>query len=87
VIADLSAAACRGIEPGLFDHNRFPEASLALYYCQRCAIVEECLAVVRPSKSHFDGVAGAVVWRNGYRVRPDNSTREDRLRAKRGDGE
>jgi len=87
VIADLSAAACSGVEPSLFDHNKFPEAALALHYCQRCTIVDVCLATVRPSKSHFDGVAGSVVWRNGYRVRPDNSTREDRLRAKRGDDE
>jgi len=85
VIADLSAAACVGVEPSVFDHNRYPEASLALHYCQQCSVVEQCLAIVRPSKSNFDGVAGAVVWRNGYRVRPDNSTREDRLLAKRGE--
>jgi hypothetical protein len=35
--------------------------------------------MVRPSKSFYDGVAGGVVWRNGYVVRKDNSTREDRL--------
>ena len=85
MIADLSAAACVGVEPSVFDHYRYPEASLALYYCQKCSIVEDCLTVVRPSKSNFDGVAGGVVWRNGYRVRPDNSTREDRLRERKGE--
>lgn len=85
MIADMSAAACIGVEPSVFDHYRYPEASLALYYCQKCSIVEDCLTIVRPSKSNFDGVAGGVVWRNGYRVRPDNSTREDRLLAKRGE--
>ena len=85
MIADLSDAACVGVEPAVFDHYRYPEASLALHYCQRCAIVEQCLTVVRPSKSNFDGVAGGVVWRNGYRVRPDNSTREDRLRERKGE--
>lgn len=85
MIADLSDAACIGVEPSVFDHYQFPEASLALYYCQRCTIVEQCITTVRPSKSHFDGVAGGVVWRNGYRVRPDNSTREDRLKQRKGE--
>lgn len=78
--ADLSAAACVGADPMIFDDVTFPHASLALTYCERCSITELCMTVVRPSKSHFDGVAAGVVWRNGYRVRPDNSTREDRLK-------
>lgn len=85
MIADLSAAACLGVEPAVFDEYKFPEAHLALWFCQKCPIVETCMDVVRPSKSHFDGVAGGIVWRNGYRVRPDNSTREDRLRARKGE--
>jgi hypothetical protein len=80
---DLSSAACSGVEPSIFDAHTYPAASLALWYCTRCPIVEPCLDAVRPSKSSFDGVAGGVVWRNGYRVRHDNSTREDRIRERR----
>lgn len=72
-------AACTGADPSLFEHNRFPQARQALAYCAGCAAHLMCLQIVRPQKSGFDGVAGNVVWRNGYRVRPDNSTREDRF--------
>lgn len=77
---DLSAAACSGADPGVFDDTTFPNALLALSYCETCKITELCVQIVRPSKSSFDGVAGGIVWRNGYKVRRDNSTREDRLR-------
>lgn len=80
MFADLSGAACRGIEPSIFDAYEFPAALLALGFCAQCPIKQQCLDVVRPSKSFFDGVAGGVVWRNGYRVRADNSTREDRFK-------
>lgn len=75
----LQQAACSGKDPALFDHYVFPAARTALNICGTCSFVEECMAWVRPNKSFFDGVAAGVVWRNGYRVRPDNSTREDRL--------
>lgn len=78
--ADLSVAACVGADPALFDDCTFPQAQLALTFCERCPVTQQCIDMVRPSKSFFDGVAGGVVWRNGYRVRPDNSTREDRLK-------
>lgn len=76
---DDPSAACEGADPRLFDHKTYPEALPALAYCAICSIHEWCIEVVRPQRSHFDGVAGRVVWRNGYRVRRDNSTREDRL--------
>lgn len=76
---DLSDAACSGADPGLFDDYTFPDALVALSYCSECSITELCMEIVRPSKSGFDGVAAGVVWRNGYRVRRDNSTRGDRL--------
>ena len=78
--ADLSAAACVGADPLYFDDFTYPAAHVALSYCERCPMTAVCLEIVRPQKSHYDGVAGGVVWRNGYRVRPDNSTREDRLK-------
>lgn len=81
----LSLAACVGEKPALFDHVTYPEASEALRICGHCRYTSECMELVRPSKSSFDGIAAGVVWRNGYRVRPDNSTREDRLLRLRGE--
>lgn len=75
----LYLTACSGEDPALFDHYTFPAASEALRICSHCRFVSECMDWVRPSKSFFDGVAAGVVWRNGYRVRGDNSTREDRI--------
>ena len=80
---DLTEAACREHDPALFDHNRYPEARQALFICGICPVTAICITTVRPQKSGFDGVAGNVVWRNGYRVRADNSTREDRFIAMR----
>jgi hypothetical protein len=80
VLPDLSAAACRGADPGLFDDTRYPDALMALSYCDRCTVIDLCMSIVRPSKSGFDGVAAGIVWRNGYKVRKDNSTRGDKFR-------
>lgn len=79
----LTLTACSGEDPAIFDHYTFPDAREALRICSHCRFIEECMDWVRPNKSHFDGVAAGVVWRNGYRVRPDNSTREDRIIRKR----
>ena len=75
----LGDAACVGENPHLFDVYRYPEAWVALTFCSSCPAIQACLDHVRPSKSHYDGVAGGVVWRNGYRVRINNSTREDAI--------
>jgi WhiB family redox-sensing transcriptional regulator len=75
----LPLAACTGESPDLFDQFTFPAAYEALRICSHCRFTSECMDWVRPSKSFFDGVAAGVVWRNGYRVRSDNSTREDRI--------
>lgn len=81
-------AACSGEDPTVFDHYKFPAANEALRICANCLHTEKCMEWVRPNKSFFDGVAAGVVWRNGYRVRPDNSTREDRfLRIRMENGE
>lgn len=76
----LGLAACAGADPRLFDAHTFPEADEALEFCRGCVVVLECVSWVRPNRSFFDGVCGGMVWRNGYKVRADNSTREDRLR-------
>lgn len=77
---DIGRAACAGENPVLFDVYRYPEAWVGLTYCAKCPVTQACIEQVRPSKSHFDGICGGVVWRNGYRVRTDNSTREDAIR-------
>jgi WhiB family redox-sensing transcriptional regulator len=79
----LMLAACAGEEPSTFDHYTFPEAQEALRICSHCRFVADCMDWVKPNKSFFDGVAAGVVWRNGYRVRADNSTREDRILMRR----
>ena len=75
----LGNAACLGKSPQIFDAFTFPEANLAMSICKTCTVVTECFNLVRPNKSFFDGVAGGIVWRNGYRVRENNTTREDRI--------
>lgn len=69
-------AACAGEDPALFDQRRYPEALPALAICATCDSTALCLTIVRPQRSKFDGVAGGKVWRNGYQVRRDNTTRE-----------
>ena len=76
---NLEAAACIGMNPLIFDAYTFPAAQTGIAICSTCTVVEECVEWVRPQKSFYDGVAAKIVWRNGYRVRPDNSTREDRI--------
>lgn len=86
----LASAACAGEDPKLFDQYSFPGAQEAVRICGNCRVVDECLDWVKPNKSWFDGVSAGIVWRNGYRVRVDNTTREDRfvrLRNERGDVE
>lgn len=76
----LADASCQGADPSLFDNTHYREAleSGALALCAGCAIPKICLEIVRPNRTWFDGVAGGHVWRNGHRVRADNTTREDR---------
>lgn len=74
----LLDAACLGHDPRLFDATAYPQAHAAIAVCAMCRIHDECLAVVRPGPSWFDGVAGGIVWRNGYKVRRDNTSRGDK---------
>ena len=62
---DLALAACVGANPRLFDQTDVLRATYALAHCRDCRIPDLCLAVVRPETSHYDGVAGGIVWRNG----------------------
>lgn len=75
----LEDAECVSSDPVLWNAKTYPEADPALKICATCTKATACIEFVRPSKSYFDGVAGGVVWRNGYIVRKDNTTREDRI--------
>jgi WhiB family redox-sensing transcriptional regulator len=61
----LMEAACKGADPSLFDFFDGERVEDALSYCDRCTVIEECLAYVSPRRSYFDGVAAGKVWRNG----------------------
>jgi hypothetical protein len=67
---DLDRAACKGVDPHLFDAYQHPEVEVALEYCLRCSVRQSCLDWVQPERSHFDGVCGGKVWRNGTLEQP-----------------
>lgn len=60
-------AACLDADPQLFDATipTTKNAELALGYCKTCPVVAECLTVLKPDRSQYDGIAGNLVWRNG----------------------
>ena len=60
-----AAAACVDADPALFDESDPTLAARALGYCSRCTAVAACRAIVKPGRSHYDGVAAAAVYRNG----------------------
>jgi hypothetical protein len=72
----LALAACAGANPRLFDQTDPIRATHALAYCRDCPVSDLCLAVVRPSRSHYDGVAGGQVWSNGKIVGRLHGTRQ-----------
>jgi hypothetical protein len=61
----LEQAACFGADPKLFDAVIGELVLDALSYCDRCPIIPECDAHVKPRKSYFDGVAAGRIWNNG----------------------
>lgn len=70
VIFRLNAQAkCADAPPHLFDVSRLEDAEPALEYCRGCPVIAECLDVVNPQVSGYDGVAGGMVWSRGSRVR------------------
>lgn len=60
-------AACLDADPAIFDAtiHGTDEAERALTYCNTCPVINECLAVLRPQHTEYDGVAGNSVWRRG----------------------
>lgn len=61
----VEEAPCRRADPWLFDQYHFDLSQPALNYCKRCRFWEECESLVEPKNSHFDGICGGKVWRNG----------------------
>lgn len=66
VAAFYRDAACRDTDPVLFDQTDVGGLSTyALAYCARCPVTTICRSIIRPSRTYYDGVAAAAVYRNG----------------------
>jgi WhiB family redox-sensing transcriptional regulator len=65
----MSAAACYGADPRLFDVTSPDLAEPALAYCSRCPVTKECEEWIRPKRSFYDGVCSGRVWHNGVHVK------------------
>jgi hypothetical protein len=60
-------AACRNKPPYLFEETQYWNlvSDLALNICCICTVKEDCLMVVNPTESYYDGVAGGMIFKNG----------------------
>ncbi len=54
-------APCRDLPSGLFDMVEWPDAELGLSACETCTMKVECLKLVDPLRSYFDGICGGYV--------------------------
>ena len=61
----ISQAPCREADPWLFDQSNLDLALPGLAYCSKCPFWIECESLVEPKSSHYDGIVGGKVWRNG----------------------
>lgn len=64
-----SLAPCIDSEPIYFDqieHNALAEE--ALNHCAVCPVKAECVMIVQPHTSYFDGICGGIIWKNGRPV-------------------
>jgi len=50
-----------------FDETEYDSiiAEAALSICSECKVQEECLLVVNPSNSFYDGIVGGIIFKNG----------------------
>lgn len=64
-----SQAPCIGSNAMYFDQIE-PNALAdeALSYCARCPVKAECVMIVKPHESYFDGICGGIIWKNGRPV-------------------
>ncbi len=58
-------APCRKSDPWLFDQINLDLAQPGLDICKGCPYWIECETLIAPSSSHYDGICGGKVWRNG----------------------
>jgi hypothetical protein len=68
----LKQAACVGANPRFFDGITWEDAEIGLEICKLCKVKQACEREVltsRPRRSHYDGVAGGRVWRDGQLVK------------------
>ena len=62
-------ALCIDSQPMYFDQiERNTMAEEALSLCARCPVKTECLMIVQPRTSYFDGVCGGFIFKNGNPV-------------------
>jgi len=64
-----SQAVCTDSEAIYFDqieHNEM--AKEALDHCAVCPVKTQCIMVVKPRESFFDGICGGIIWKNGQQV-------------------
>jgi hypothetical protein len=58
-------APCRQFPAEAFDMVEYPLTDLGLSVCEGCTQKVECLKLVDPLRSYFDGIAGGYVWKDG----------------------
>lgn len=52
----------------LFETQEFYLVKRALEVCNGCSVRRECIEVISPYQTFFDGVAGGFLWKEGRRV-------------------
>ena len=72
-------APCRTADSWLFDQTNLDLAMPGLAYCARCIYWQECESLVEPQSSHYDGIVGGKVWRNGKILARLDSSSPNRL--------
>lgn len=75
-----SQAACRDVPtPAFFDQTNPNDiyAKAAIAICMGCPVQMECIVVMKPRESYFDGVCGGKVWSNGKIVGDENGSIHD----------
>ena len=62
----LDNAACEGVDPSIiFSTDYEDHEAVVRGCCSSCPVVMECIQVVRPRLSYFDGTCGGRYWLNG----------------------
>lgn len=75
-------ARCLAKPAYLFDQTEHDNlyTDLALSICSMCTVQEDCLIVVNPADSLYDGIAGGIVFKNGKIVDRNETPKTPKLR-------